>query len=304
MALYENAQTRVRCGNGYSEGFYVRVGLHQGSVLSPLLFATVMDVLTESVKKDVLWNLLYADDLVLISESMHQLERDFTEWKIALESKGLRVNMGKTKVLEACGGGIAVEESKEDPCGVCGKRVMRNSCICTTCQKWIHAKCAGVKKITNRMAENFVCKKCRDIRNGSRNEQEQLYMGEVDKVDRFCYLGDTINSGGGCEIAVARRCRLGWVKFNELASILTSRRFTMRSKGRIYEACVRTAMVYGSETWNVKIVEEGILRRTERSMIRKMCGFKLSDRKNTIELMERLGLKETIVEVVKKCGLR
>ena len=39
-------------------------------------------------------------------------------------------------------------------------------------------------------------------------------------------------------------------------------------------------------------------------MIRKMCGFKISDIKNTSELMERLGLEETVVEVIKRSGLR
>ena len=72
---------------------------------------------------------------------------------------------------------------------------------------------------------------------------------------------------GGCEIAVSRRCRLGWIKFNELGSILTGRRHTMRIKGKIYKACIITAMVYCSKTWNVKTIEEGILRRTERAMI-------------------------------------
>ena len=75
-----------------------------------------------------------------------------------------------------------------------------------------------------------------------------MYMGDVEKMDRFCYLRDTISSGGGCEIAVSRRCRLGWIKFNEQASILAGRRITMRVRGKICKACVRTAMVYGSET--------------------------------------------------------
>ena len=55
MALYEDARTKVMCGSGFSESFSVGVGVHQGSVLSPLLFATVIDVLSETVKKDALW---------------------------------------------------------------------------------------------------------------------------------------------------------------------------------------------------------------------------------------------------------
>ena len=62
-------------------------------------------------------------------------------------------------------------------------------------------------------------------------------------------------------------------------------------------------MVYGSEMWNVKTVE-GILRRTERAMIQKVCGVKISDTKNTCKLMERLCLEETVVEVIQRSGLR
>ena len=38
--------------------------------------------------------------------------------------------------------------------------------------------------------------------------------------------------------------------------------------------------------------------------VKKMCGVKVSDIKNTNELMKRLGLEETVVEVVKRSGLR
>ena len=36
MAMYEEARTVVRCSSGVTDPFQVRVGLHQGSVLSPL----------------------------------------------------------------------------------------------------------------------------------------------------------------------------------------------------------------------------------------------------------------------------
>ena len=50
MSLYEGAKTRVRVGLVLSEEFEVKVGLHQGSALLPLLFAIVVDVIMESVK--------------------------------------------------------------------------------------------------------------------------------------------------------------------------------------------------------------------------------------------------------------
>ena len=47
MSLYEGENTSVRVDSGLSEEFDVKVGMHQGSVLSPFLFAVVVDVVTE-----------------------------------------------------------------------------------------------------------------------------------------------------------------------------------------------------------------------------------------------------------------
>ena len=96
MSLYDNAKTRVRVGSAYSEEFKVKVGVHQGSVLSPLLFAIVVDVITENARRGVVNESLYADDLILMSETMEDLKERFWNWKNALESKGLKVNTRKT----------------------------------------------------------------------------------------------------------------------------------------------------------------------------------------------------------------
>jgi len=47
-----------------------------------------------------------------------------------------------------------------------------------------------------------------------------------------------------------------------------------------------------------------ILRRTERAMVRAMCGSKLMEKKGTEDLMEMLGLKETAVQMAKVNGVR
>ena len=75
-------------------------------------------------------------------------------------------------------------------------------------------------------------------------------------------------------------------------------------KGRIYRSYVRSAMLYGSETWCLMENEMAILRRTERAMVRAMCGVKLMDRKNTEDLMDSLGLKETVDKLAKANGVR
>ena len=66
-----------------SEGFVVKVGMHQGSLLSQFLFAMVVDIATELAREGVLSELLYADHLVLISETIEGLRNNFLNWKKA-----------------------------------------------------------------------------------------------------------------------------------------------------------------------------------------------------------------------------
>ena len=46
QVMYRNAQSRVRINSTFSDSFHVKVGVHQGSALSPLLFICVLKALS------------------------------------------------------------------------------------------------------------------------------------------------------------------------------------------------------------------------------------------------------------------
>ena len=87
---------------------------------------------------------------------MEDLKERFWNWKDAPESKGLKVNTRNTKVMVSGLEGEALK-SKKDPCGVCGRRVMANSALCTKCGNWVHGRCAKIKRVTARLVMHFVC---------------------------------------------------------------------------------------------------------------------------------------------------
>ena len=109
-------------------------------MLPLFIFAVVEDV-TEFAREGALSEWLYADDLLLMSETIEGLRYKFLKWKEAFESMGLKVNCRKTKVM-ICGG-ITKDgrsEIKVDPCGVCSLRVKANSVLCLQFSKWIHGR--------------------------------------------------------------------------------------------------------------------------------------------------------------------
>ena len=100
MSLYKGCKTAVSVDGELSSSFSVKVGVHQRSALSPLLFIMLMDVLIENVRDGSLMELLYADDLVLRGESLNEVMDKYGRWKNAAEGKSLRVNVDKTKDMQ------------------------------------------------------------------------------------------------------------------------------------------------------------------------------------------------------------
>ena len=146
QGMYANARSHVPVSEGYSEEFEVKVGVHQGSVLSPLLFIIVLEALSREFRSGVPWEDLYADDLVINAESLEECVRRLLTWKEAMEKKGLRVNAGKTKIM-ICGAGLdLLQSSGEFPCAVCRTGVGSNSIFCNGCKHWVHKKCSGLEK--------------------------------------------------------------------------------------------------------------------------------------------------------------
>ncbi|KAK3520715.1 hypothetical protein QTP70_030597 [Hemibagrus guttatus] len=94
--MYERSRTVVRCAVGQIEEFKVEVGLHQGSALSPFLFAMVMDQLSEEVRQESPWTMMFADDLVICSESREQVEESLERWRFALERRGMKYKQQHT----------------------------------------------------------------------------------------------------------------------------------------------------------------------------------------------------------------
>ena len=201
----------------------------------------IAEALSREFREGLPMELLYADDLVLVAETEELLMEKLRKWKKGMELKGLRVNIGKTKVMRCQVRIGQAEDSGKYPCGVCKQGVGDNSIKCVACHKWVHKRCSGISGRLGYVAD-FRCRRCLDGDSAQvvLSSEVELEPGvKVECVSKFCYLGDTLGSGGGVVEAARARVRCAWAKFKELSPILTVRGASYRIRGRIYSACVQ-----------------------------------------------------------------
>ena len=79
---------------------------------------------------------------------------------------------------------------------------------------WVHGKFSGLKGQLTK-ATNFVCSQCSSGAVADRNNEEKVMLAgsNLEVGDKFCYLGDMLDAGGGAESSTVTRVRSGWKKF-------------------------------------------------------------------------------------------
>ena len=89
----------------------------------------VVDVIAGFAREGALSELLY--ELVLMSETFRELSNKFLEWKEAIESKGLIVNLGKTNVMvSGCITKDGMSKRNVVPCAFRSLRAKANLALC------------------------------------------------------------------------------------------------------------------------------------------------------------------------------
>jgi len=158
------------------------------------------------------------------TESEEELIKRLNEWKDNVMSKGMRVNMNKTKVMISGERLMVRQKAVRWPCGVCSKGVGSNSIQCTSCQKWVHKKCNGIKGSMLKVAKSFICRGCLNpVTSAGRTSVDSGASAKLELVDKFCYLGDMLSVDGDADATVEARIRIGWNKLRQLVPLLTNK---------------------------------------------------------------------------------
>ena len=77
--MYDIVSTNIQTPVGITEPFSVKVGLHQGSTLSPFIFIVIMEEISQYIWETVPWCMLFGDDIVLVAETREEVSNKMDE---------------------------------------------------------------------------------------------------------------------------------------------------------------------------------------------------------------------------------
>ena len=94
----------------------------------------------------------------------------------------------------------------------------------------------------------------------------------------FRYLGSLVQGDGDVDRDVTHRINSGWMKWRQVTGTTCDPRMPLKLKGKIYKSVIRPVVMYGSECWAVKKMDEKRLHVAEMRMLRWMCGVTRMDK--------------------------
>jgi hypothetical protein len=109
--MYDNLIS-VRTSDRDTNGFPINIGLHQGSALSPYLFALVMNEVTRDIQGGIPWCMLFTDDLVLVDERRTGIDQKLELWRRTLEAKYFRLSRSKMEYMK-CDFSATTQEDRD-----------------------------------------------------------------------------------------------------------------------------------------------------------------------------------------------
>ena len=105
---------------------------------------------------------------------------------------------------------------------------------------------------------------------------------DLEGVDSFCYLGNTVSASGGMSTSINIRCRAAWRKFHE--------QLPLQTRGSIYTAYVCSVMLYAGEHWALRNDKHTRLICYDRAIVRWICETKPEKKVNTPSLYQCLNI--------------
>ncbi|XP_030753748.1 uncharacterized protein LOC115880613 [Sitophilus oryzae] len=138
-------------------------------------------------------------------------------------------------------------------------------------------------------------------------ELEDLILNNninIEACEEYMYLGVKIASKGRCEKEIEERIGKGRKVIGALNSVLWSRDISDHRKKLIYNAILKSVMLYGSEVWQLSEKHKKKLLSTELDFWRRLARISRLDRIRIERIREKMKVEGNIVQDIQEKQLQ
>ena len=270
-SFHENTEARVQFDGAISECFHFDSGVKQGCVLAPTLFAVffaclLVEALMAANTDDAGVLLRTRGDSRLLKPSDLRSTR-----------KSYTVLLQELLFADDC---ALVSVS---PAGL---------------QSLVHGfECAAKEYgVTISLAKTVVFHQgvVGDVPPISLNSQR------LQRVDKFCYLGSIVQDQVNVDDEISARIGKAAVAFGSLrARVWRNSHLSVKTKIRIYRSCVLATLLYGGETWTLRLPQERRLNGFHMKCLRRILGISWQEHVPDTEVLSRSGMDSLFVQLKK-----
>jgi hypothetical protein len=132
--------------------------------------------------------------------------------------------------------------------------------------------------------------------------KDKLFINgvEIERSESFVYLGSLVDAEGGMSGEVERRIEAANRAFWSFRGLWKSKFVSLKTKGRVYAACVRSTLLYGAENWALTEKEMNKVAVFDRKKLRWVAGVKWFDKVSNLELMKLVKLPQIDTYVMRR----
>ena len=120
---------------------------------------------------------------------------------------------------------------------------------------------------------------------------------EIERVEEYKYLGQTLKLKDCSKEEVLKRIKAGWSCFGRHKEILCNKDIPMSLRRKVYNQCVLPTMTYGSETWSLTKYLETKLQTAQRAMERQMLHISLRDKVKCTTIRQLTGVADILITI-------
>jgi hypothetical protein len=128
----------------------------------------------------------------------------------------------------------------------------------------------------------------------------KINQEELEQVDKYTYLGSTIDEDSDCGTEIRARLAKGYAIATDLKRIWKSHDLTTATKIKLWKTLVWPVAIYGCESWTLRKEEERRIEAFEMKCLRLIMKISWTEKRTNEWVLEAAGVERNLLKTVKE----